>query len=69
MMDQRQLELEFDAEVGAVVGAHVVEFGTFFEAREARARRKAVLAQAQLIDEIVKSVEHITGRSPEAEAL
>lgn len=69
MMDQRQLELEFDAKESAQEGAHVVEFGTFLEAREARERRKAVLAQAQLIDEIVKSVEHITGRSPEAEAL
>ena len=66
MMDQRQLELEFDETACPDQGAQVVEFRTFVQARE---RRKRVEEQASIIAAIVKSVEHITGRSPEAEAM
>jgi len=68
-MDQKQLELDFDANSDFGKGAHVVEFDAFRLAREARERRKSEQEQAALIVEILKSVEHITGRSPEAEAL
>ncbi|MDR3018645.1 MAG: hypothetical protein LBV56_24705 [Delftia acidovorans] len=68
-MDHKQLELEFDVEGDTAGGAHVVEFNAFMLAREARERRKSEQEQAVLIAEILKSVEHITGRSPEAEAM
>ncbi|WP_448677274.1 hypothetical protein [Delftia acidovorans] len=68
-MDLKQLELDFDANGDSGRGAHVVEFDAFRLAREARERRKSELEQAALVAEILKSVEHITGRSPEAEAL
>lgn len=68
-MDRKQLELDFDANGDSGRSAHVVELDAFRLAREARERRKSEQEQAALIAEILKSVEHITGRSPEAEAL
>lgn len=68
-MDQKQLELDFDVRGDSDKSAQVVEFNAFRLAREARERQKSKQDQAVLIAEILKSVEHITGRSPEAEAL
>lgn len=66
-MNYQQLELDFNLPVSASAqSGQVVDFVAFLDAR---CQRKQEIEQAKLLAEIVKSVEHITGRSSEAEAM
>lgn len=66
-MEQIQLELDFDHEDEALSStAEVIELRAF---ADARARRLRAAEETKLLAEIVKSVEYITGRSPEAEMM
>jgi len=71
MMDHTQLELDFEGcrTAPKTPSCQVVEFSAFSLARQARLQQKSEAEKAQLVAEIVKSVEHITGRSPDAEAM
>lgn len=70
-MDQIQLELDFEGgrEAPSAASCQVVQFSDFSRVRQARQLQRLELEKAQLVAEIVKSVEHITGRSPDAEAM
>jgi len=67
-MIYQQLELDFSPPIvgGSTSPGQVVDFSAF---SEARLKRKEDAEHARLLAEIVKSVEHITGRSKEAEAM
>ena len=66
-MNDTQLELDFGTPIVAnSSSAQVVDFIAFSANRLKRQREEE---QAKLLAEIVKSVEHITGRSPDAEAM
>lgn len=64
-----QLELDFEVTRSSDQGAQVVEFSAFIRAREAQRARQQEQEEASLVAAIIKSVEHITGRSPDAEAM
>lgn len=66
-MEHIQLELDFEAPIEALPSrAQVVDFIAFSNARLKHQRDED---QERLLAEIVKSVEHITGRSPDAKAM
>lgn len=66
-MEHTQLELDFTAaHEGGERRAEVLDFQRF--AAQKQARRDAV-RKAELVAEIVKSVQHIPGRSPDAEMM
>lgn len=67
-MEHQQLELNFEGalEHSSAAKAGVVSLQTF---AEARARKLKQLEEEKLVAEIIKSVEHITGRSPDAEVM
>lgn len=66
-MEHTQLELDFCSPQEVMSQAtNVVSLLPF---AEIRAKRAQELEKAQLLAEIIRSVEHITGRSPDAEAM
>lgn len=69
-MSPEQLELNFDGSgpSGGETG-NVVAFHAFAAARTARLQVQEEQEKAILFRDIIKSVEHITGRSPDAEAM
>lgn len=66
-MEHMQLELDFDSpqEASPRTGT-VIALRSF---AESRAKRIKEAEKAKLLAEIVRSVEHITGRSPDAEMM
>lgn len=69
-MSPEQLELNFDGSgPGPDEGGNVVAYQAFAAARNARLHAQEVQEKAILLRDIIKSVEHITGRSPDAEAM
>lgn len=66
-MEQTQLELDFGSPEGRRTNdGTVVVLSAYAEARN---RKLKEVEQSKLLAEIVKSVEHITGRSPDAEMM
>lgn len=66
-MEQMQLELDFDSPQEARLQSNnVIVLRAFVESRSRRAKEEE---KAKLLAEIVRSVEHITGRSPDAEMM
>lgn len=66
-MEQMQLELDFDSPQEARHQSNnVIVLRAFAENRSRRAKEAE---KAKLLAEIVRSVEHITGRSPDAEMM
>lgn len=68
MMDQKQLELDFDTSMAPPLPrkAHVVELAPFMRLRQ---EQRHVEERSKLLAAIVSSVDHIKGSDPEAEAM
>lgn len=65
-MEHQQLELNFESAPEPSHVGCVVSLRTF---AEAKAKKLKQLEDEKLVAEIIKSVEHITGRSPDAEVM
>ena len=63
-MEHKQLELDFSCQ--AECSAEVIDIN---ETLHRRAQERLALQRSRAIAEILKSVEHISGRSSEAEAM